>query len=283
MLGQRGFSSLLVFIAVTLVLVGFYLGRSSLETFVSPFISAILQTTPSPSPESSVDRINNIVATGDFQFSDHKIKYTFITPKTGGEVTGSLEGVCSGTPSGTYDGQSSIKGEFTARCSAGPLNLINVDLKMSYTGTVYPKDGKITIIWESTSPREQRGSFDLYFDGFEKPSTPTTPSNNTSDPNAPTSIKVLTPNGGESYKVGDTIPVTWSSNNLNKSGSCIVTLTYENGSTSTTWTPVNTPTGSYNWKVTQDSAGKQAKVNLECYDDKQTRVTDSSDNFFPIQ
>ena len=112
--------------------------------------------------------------------------------------------------------------------------------------------------------------------------TPSQNSNNTSDSNLPTSIKITSPNGGESFKVGDNIHITWSSNNLNRSGSCIVKLVYENNSSSTSWTPVNTPVGSEDWKLTSESGGHQAKVDIECYDDKQTRVHDQSDNYFVV-
>lgn len=105
---------------------------------------------------------------------------------------------------------------------------------------------------------------------------------NTSDPNLPTSIKVVSPNGVETFKVGDTMRITWNSNNLNKNGSCIVTLVYDNGSKSATWVPVNTPQGYFGWKLTSESGGRQAKVDIECYDDKQTRVHDQSDNFFTV-
>ena len=105
---------------------------------------------------------------------------------------------------------------------------------------------------------------------------------NTSDSNLPTSIKISSPNGGESFKVGDTMRITWSSNNLNRSGSCIVKLVYENNSSSTSWAPVNTPVGSEDWKLTSESGDHQAKVDIECYDDKQTRVHDQSDNYFVV-
>ncbi len=267
----------ILFILIAVVII--YLGSSSLQSLISPyvslnnlpFISTSQSPTPKPSPALTPDYTNHIVATGDFQFSSNKIAYTFIMPRAGGIITGSLEGVCSGSPSGIYDGKDSIKGEFTAKCTTGPLDLINVDLKIQYTGSVDINEGKIHIIWESTSPMTERGSFDLSF------TPPTT------NPSLSTSIKVLTPNGGESFKTGDTIKVSWSANNLNKNGSCIVTLQYNNGSTSKTWIPVNTPAGFYDWKVTADSAEHQAKVNLECYDDKQTRVTDQSDNYFSIQ
>lgn len=113
-------------------------------------------------------------------------------------------------------------------------------------------------------------------------STPTQPSTNTSDSNAPTFIKVSSPNGGESFKVGDTMHITWSSNNLNKSGSCIITLAYDNGSKSTAWVPVNTQNGYFDWKLTSESGGHQAKVDMQCYDSGSNGHNDQSDNYFTV-
>lgn len=119
----------------------------------------------------------------------------------------------------------------------------------------------------------------------QNPAPTTTPNptfSNSSNPNAPTSIKIAYPNGGESFKVGDNVHITWSSNNLSKNGSCIVSLFYENESKSTAWIPVNTPNGFYDWKFTSDSAGSKAKIDMDCYDSNQNNVHDQSDNFFSI-
>lgn len=116
----------------------------------------------------------------------------------------------------------------------------------------------------------------------EPTTAPKTSSNNNSDSTKPTSIKVTSPNGGESFKVGDTLTITWDSNNLTKSGSCVVTLRYEDGSKSKAWFPVNTPQGSDDWTLPAETAGKKAKLHMECYDSNQTRVEDTSDNFFSI-
>lgn len=114
--------------------------------------------------------------------------------------------------------------------------------------------------------------------------TPTPPpvSDNTSDSSKPTLIKVGLPNGGESFKVGESVHITWSSNNLYKSGSCVVTLLYETGAKSTAWVPVNTPNGYFDWILPAEAGNHQAKVHLECYDSTSNRVEDQSDNFFTV-
>lgn len=111
---------------------------------------------------------------------------------------------------------------------------------------------------------------------------PTQPFSNTADSNAPTFIKVSAPNGGENFKVGDTMHISWTSNNLKRSGSCVVTLAYDNGSKSAAWVPVNTPNGSFDWKLTSESGDHQVKVNMECYDSNSNGYTDQSDNFFTV-
>lgn len=113
-------------------------------------------------------------------------------------------------------------------------------------------------------------------------SAPAQTSTNTADPNSPTFIKVTSPNGGESFKVGDTIHTTWSSNNLNKNGSCIVILVYDNGSKSSAWVPVNTPNGYYDWKLASEAGGHQAKVDMQCYDSNSNGYNDQSDNYFTV-
>lgn len=113
-------------------------------------------------------------------------------------------------------------------------------------------------------------------------STPSQSSTNTSNPNAPTFIKVSSPNGGESFKVGDSIHITWSSNNLNKNGSCIITLAYDNGSKSSAWVPVNTPNGYFDWRLSSGSGGRQVKVDMDCYDSNSNNAHDQSDNFFTV-
>jgi cytoskeletal protein RodZ len=105
---------------------------------------------------------------------------------------------------------------------------------------------------------------------------------NGADASLPTYIKVIAPNGGETYKVGDTVTFNWESNNLNKNGSCVIQLRYEDGSLSKAWVPVNTPEGGFNWLFTSDQGGKKAKVNMDCYDSNQNLFSDQSDNFFTV-
>ena len=120
--------------------------------------------------------------------------------------------------------------------------------------------------------------------------SPTQASTNTEDSSAPTFIKVLSPNGGESFKVGDTMHITWSSKNLTKSGYCIITLIHPSGrhprygetDKDSKWAPVNTKNGYYDWKISSESGGHQEKVNIDCYDSSSNNIDDQSDNYFTI-
>ena len=131
--------SLLVFLVLFSLAGGFYFGKTSLNVLVSNAIETagkatkqsptpLIISTPTSSPKSNPDMIES---SGIFHFSDHQIKYIFTTHKAGGPISGSLEGVCQGSPTGKYEGGEGgkIEGTFQAQCSAGPLDLINVEIK----------------------------------------------------------------------------------------------------------------------------------------------------------
>ncbi len=119
-------------------------------------------STPSSESANVATNSDNLVSSGIFNFSDHKIKYVFRIPKNGGNISGSLDGVCVGSPSGTYNQQSNtLTGDFSAKCKAGPLDLVNVDIKTTFTGQVNTDQNKIGINWKSTSPVTEQGWFEL--------------------------------------------------------------------------------------------------------------------------
>lgn len=179
-------------------------------------------------------------------------------------------------------------GFYAGRTSPKPLVSNLTELLQSPEPSVSPTvQSKLTSTPKSTT----KASSVPAANPTSKPSTiplpiatpaPVQPSNNTSDSNAPTFIKVTAPNGGESFRVGDTMHITWSSNNLYKSGSCVITLAYDNGSKSSAWVPVNTPNGYFDWKLTSESGGKQAKVDMQCYDSGSNGYNDQSDNYFTV-
>lgn len=212
MLNQKGFSQILIIVAVLALLgIGFYAGATSQKSIVANFTELLYSPEPSISP--------------------------------------SVEPTPTSTPKAT------------------------TKAKASSTPTITPTPKPTTT---TTSPTQNPVSTPT------PTSAPTQTSTNTSDSSAPTFIKVTFPNGGESFKVGDSMHITWSSNNLYRSGSCVITLAYDNGSKSSAWVPVNTPNGYYDWKLTSESGGKQAKVDMQCYDSGSNGYNDQSDNYFTV-
>ncbi len=90
-------------------------------------------------------------------------------------------------------------------------------------------------------------------------------------------IKITYPNGGENFKVGETIKITWEYANL---AQCILTYV-TNGVQSTSFYPVNPAQNYYNWVVPSGSVG-QTKIDASCYDSSSNGAQDQSDNFFTV-
>jgi|GEM_PF-2321840 hypothetical protein len=123
-------------------------------------------TPPSIDQGSDDKNRDKLVSSGYFQFSENKIPYEFSIPKSGGSVTGSIGGICSGAPEGNFDGKEGGKVEGTVRvkCTMGPFNLVNVDMEIKYTGTVSVKEKKAFINYEMEKPVPgQRGYVPITF------------------------------------------------------------------------------------------------------------------------
>lgn len=266
-------------------------------------VGAVNQTEPynAQKPYTSTSDSNKVTFNGVYYIGDFdKTRFTITFPKKGGDIKGDVTGACTGTITGNLEapdqaGDGKITGNLDGSCKPVPRFSFKVGVKVAYEGMVHLNSGKIDVVYITTEPYSSRGYFNMYFNPYPSAtniqiSTPlptpmptsTQSSTNTSDPNAPTFIKVSSPNGGESFKVGDTIHVTWSSNNLYKSGSCIITLAYDNGSKSSAWVPVNTPNGYFDWKLTSESGGRQVKVDMDCYDSNSNNTHDQSDNYFTV-
>ena len=63
------------------------------------------------------------------------------------------------------------------------------------------------------------------------------------------SVTVTSPNGGETWRVGETHNITWSTQNLPQSANVIISLNIMQGTTYTTLIDTVTNTGSYSWKI----------------------------------
>ncbi|MFO7660071.1 MAG: Ser-Thr-rich GPI-anchored membrane family protein [Candidatus Cloacimonadaceae bacterium] len=96
---------------------------------------------------------------------------------------------------------------------------------------------------------------------------------------APT-ITVTSPNGGESWNIGDIYPITWTSTNLTGNlGIKLLIGTY--GNYYTVGFAQNVTAGSYDWTIQSPvPPGTQMKIVL--YNPLQPAIADTSDNFFTI-
>lgn len=183
---QKGFSTWIIVILVAVVAaISFNLGTkvnskpgSSTRGFTELFSAVSTETNIIPLDKDLKDvpvvisqpkKISlsepTIVSTGIFQFSDHKINYTFSFPKSGGDINGQLEGVCSGSFVGKYNGEenNSITGTFSGICTAGPLDLIKTNINANFSGDLNSRTNKVYIKYNLTDPISYQGSFDLDF------------------------------------------------------------------------------------------------------------------------
>jgi Ser-Thr-rich glycosyl-phosphatidyl-inositol-anchored membrane family len=81
----------------------------------------------------------------------------------------------------------------------------------------------------------------------------------------PATLKILSPNGGEVYHVGETVDITWTSTNLSKNANINIDLSYQSAN-HTSEVPIadNVPnTGSYKWTVSSMIVTSQLKISLE--------------------
>jgi hypothetical protein len=105
---------------------------------------------------------------------------------------------------------------------------------------------------------------DSYFKIVSKPVTPTP------------SITVLSPNGGESYKEGDTVTIKWNSQGLLPTQKLQITLDVAAHQNSTVGTTIaeNIPnTGSYSWKVKTLQPFYESEGNSTIYPNGQYKIT----------
>lgn len=99
----------------------------------------------------------------------------------------------------------------------------------------------------------------------------------------PTLVTVTSPNGGETWKVGETHAITWSASGVSSSNSIRISL---NGMVITTVAGANS--GTYNWTIpstlqnTTLGAGNVYKIYLDVSSGGIAVATGSSDNFFSI-
>jgi hypothetical protein len=93
------------------------------------------------------------------------------------------------------------------------------------------------------------------------------------------SITVLSPNGGETYKIGDTVKISWSGNNLGVSNINISWCKSNSGCNNIVTRIPNS--GNYSWTIPATFAPGSYKIQIG-NDDIDNAVSDESDNYFTI-
>jgi hypothetical protein len=114
--------------------------------------------------------ITTITAVGYYPISDSSnFKWILNVPKSGGPVSGSMEGACAGPITGYFNtpdsnGEGKISGGLTGSCQLVPSLPIQTDVKSSFEGIVYLKTGKIQLNYNTSTPISQTGQIELNFD-----------------------------------------------------------------------------------------------------------------------
>lgn len=133
-----------------------------LASSVVPGIST-LQATPTPTP-SVVIQENMVIRSGEISYSGQSVKYSINIPKNGGEVTGSVTGICEGNIKGTYDGVEGGKISGTASPSCG-VAFVRQTFNISYEGQLYLSQGRANLNWEGNIPSTSgKGSYIFNFE-----------------------------------------------------------------------------------------------------------------------
>ena len=112
-----------------------------------------------------------------------------------------------------------------------------------------------------------------------KPATPTPTPAPTSTPKPTPSVRIISPNGGETLKLGENYKITWESQNSDK-----VWLGYTTGPGSLDWIATDISNQNfYDWKVnTPITALNKFKVSITAYQTGVGSTKDESDNFFSV-
>lgn len=143
----------------------------------TPTPTLILTSTPTPTPTltptsslipilipsatSYPDKV--ITAIGKYTYASQSITYNFNFPSYGGDVTGTIEGICKGNVHGRFLGGDggNIKGSIIGECEVFPLTQ---NFQVNYNGTVYLNDGRINLTYTGNIPFVgESGNLSLYF------------------------------------------------------------------------------------------------------------------------
>lgn len=114
--------------------------------------------TKKPSPSPAVVPSNSksvspkmIDASGKYNYMGQDITYTLSFKDNGGQVSGSVGGVCTGDIDGVYDGNDGGVVEGTIKGSCG-MGFFSKKLDSTYTGNVYLQKGVVNITLRGEIP-----------------------------------------------------------------------------------------------------------------------------------
>lgn len=180
---EKGFAApaaiLVVIIGITFLSVGAVQSKKDLsqklKTIISSKIEANIPKTTPPEKLAAVetkeikeDQETNpdmIIISDKIYILGGESTYKFYLPRKGGEVKGTISGVCNGNVTGTYDGKNfgRVSGDIVVNCPAGPGNLFKPQVKIQYEGKVNLTEGKINGSWKITEPITLQNDFQLPF------------------------------------------------------------------------------------------------------------------------
>jgi hypothetical protein len=138
----------------------------------------------------------------------------------------------------------------------------------------------------STSPSFSPKSNSTQSTSSPVPTPTNTPASSSTPSPSPTGrfIKIISPNGGEVYKIGGNIRISWEYSDLVQ---CVITYVNEDGVRSQAFVAVKPERKSYDLMLAPEYFGSlenaKVKIDMECYNSGGTHgVTDRSDEFFTV-
>lgn len=219
---------------------------------------------------TSVDASSNSTASSDGTFT------TQVTPDTTAPIITNLQ------PSGTFPAGTSqvtltcVTNEVATVKYSTAIGVAYADMPNTFTntgGTSHStvvsglvNGGSYTYYIKAQDAAGNANSGDLYVVTFSVSSTPPPP--------PPATITVVSPNGGENWKIGSTRLIQWSSNGVTTNVNIEI---LRNGSYTTLFSNVSN-SGSRSWTVT-GGRSQQCRIRISTVDGS---VVDSSNNFFKI-
>lgn len=107
----------------------------------------------SPTSAPSTKASDVIIIASDMIYGGYpsqSIRFNITMPKAGGDISGSFSGLCNGSINGHYNGGEggSMLGRAWGSCN---IPFLDHTVDISYTGTVFPNEGKMSVDWLSHS------------------------------------------------------------------------------------------------------------------------------------